>query len=96
MVEQVITSYLEQGFHQLLQAKSCSAGIPLSKHHAEAQEHASRRHTKSLNTPFHIEKAQPADCTSREFRCRSCTDDRNAKEPTESDVYREESSQESF
>ncbi len=59
MVEQVITSYLEQGFHQLLQAKSCSAGIPLSKHHAEAQEHASRRHTKSLNALSTLRKLSP-------------------------------------
>ena len=47
-IEQVVATHLEQGFHQLIEARCVGKGIDLPKYQVDASQRASRRHEKSL------------------------------------------------
>ena len=46
--EQVITTHLEQGFHQLIEARCVGKGVDLPKYQVEASQCAAKRHEKAL------------------------------------------------
>ncbi len=48
VVEQVVSSQLQQAYHESREAEAASRGAEVSKHRLEAIERASRRHTKAL------------------------------------------------
>jgi len=48
VVEQVVSSQLQQAFHESREAQAASCGAEVSKHRLDAVERASRRHTKAL------------------------------------------------
>lgn len=48
VVDQVLTTHLEQGFHQLIEARCVGKGVNLPKYQVEASQRASKRHEKAL------------------------------------------------
>jgi hypothetical protein len=48
VIEQVVSSHLQQAYHELREAQAASLGSEVSKHRLDAIERASRRHTKAL------------------------------------------------
>ena len=46
--EQVVTTHLEQGFHQLIEARCVGKGIDLPGYQVDASQRATRRHEKAL------------------------------------------------
>ena len=48
VVEQVVSSQLQQAYHESREAQAASLGSEVSKHRLDAIERASRRHTKAL------------------------------------------------
>ena len=48
VVDQVVATHLEQGFHQLIEARCVGKGTELPSHQVAASQRATRRHEKSL------------------------------------------------
>ena len=48
VVDQVVATHLEQGFHQLIEARCVGKGTELPGHQVAASQRATRRHEKSL------------------------------------------------
>ncbi len=57
--EQVVTSHLEQGFHQLIEARCVGKGIDLPKYQVDASQRATRRHEKALSALTTIRTLTP-------------------------------------
>ena len=48
VADQVVATHLEQGFHQLIEARCVGKGTELPRHQVAASQRAARRHEKSL------------------------------------------------
>ena len=81
VVEQVISSQLQQAYHESSEAETASRGAEVSKYRQDAIERASRRHMKALGTLANLRtlmpraaqngahrSAMPLDQTSRDNR----------------------------
>ena len=81
VVEQVISSQLQQAYHESSEAETASRGAEVSKYRQDAIERASRRHMKALGTLANLRtlmpraaqngahrSAMPLDPTSRDNR----------------------------
>jgi len=49
IVDQVVTSHVEQGFHGLIEARCLGKGIEMPKYQVDASQRATRRYEKSLS-----------------------------------------------
>ena len=59
VVDQVLTTHLEQGFHQLIEARCVGKGVNLPKYQVEASQRASKRYEKSLSALTTIRTLTP-------------------------------------
>jgi len=59
VVDQVLTTHLEQGFHQLIEARCVGKGVDLPKYQVEASQRASKRYEKSLSALTTIRTLAP-------------------------------------
>ena len=57
--EQVVTTHLEQGFHQLIEARCVGKGIDLPGYQVDASQRATRRHEKALSALTTIRTLAP-------------------------------------
>ncbi len=57
--EQVVTTHLEQGFHQLIEARCVGKGIDLPKYQVDASQRATRRYEKALSALTTIRTLTP-------------------------------------
>ena len=63
VVDQVVTTHLEQGFHQLIEARCVGKGVDLPKYQVEASQRASKRYEKSLSALTTIRTLTPKMAT---------------------------------
>ena len=63
VVDQVLTTHLEQGFHQLIEARCIGKGIDLPKYQVDAAQRASKRYEKSLSALTAIRTLAPKMAT---------------------------------
>ena len=63
VVDQVVTTHLEQGFHQLIETRCVGKGVDLPKYQVEASQRASKRYEKSLSALTTIRTLAPKMAT---------------------------------
>ena len=63
VVDQVLATHLEQGFHQLIEARCVGKGIELPKYQVDAAQRASKRYEKSLSALTTIRTLAPKMAT---------------------------------
>lgn len=63
VVDQVVTTHLEQGFHQLIEARCVGKGVDLPKYQVDASQRASKRYEKSLSALTTIRTLTPKIAT---------------------------------
>ena len=66
VVEQVVTTHLEQGFHGLMEARCLGKGIEMPKYQVEASQRATRSYEKSLSAFSTIRELAPKLGLARE------------------------------
>lgn len=66
VVDQVVTTHLEQGFHGLMEARCLGKGIEMPKYQLEASQRATRRYEKSLSALSTIRELAPKLGLARE------------------------------
>tara|TARA_B110000495_G_C22889992_1_gene519077 strand:- start:22 stop:966 length:945 start_codon:yes stop_codon:yes gene_type:complete len=59
VVDQVVASHLEQGFHQLIEARCVGKGVDLPKYQVDSSQRATRRHEKTLSALSTIRTLAP-------------------------------------
>ena len=59
VVDQVVATHLEQGFHQLIEARCVGKGVDLPKYQIDASQRATRRHEKALSALTTIRTLTP-------------------------------------
>ena len=59
VVDQVVATHLEQGFHQLIEARCVGKGVDLPKYEVDASQRATRRHEKALSALTTIRTLAP-------------------------------------
>ena len=65
--EQVVTTHLEQGFHQLIEARCVGKGIDLPGYQVDASQRATRRHEKALSALTTIRTLTPKMASETEL-----------------------------
>ena len=63
VVDQVVATHLEQGFHQLIEARCVGKGVDLPKYEVDASQRATRRHEKALSALTTIRTLTPKMAT---------------------------------
>jgi len=66
IVDQVVTSHVEQGFHQLIEARCTGKGIELPRYQVDASQRATKRYEKSLSALSTIRELAPKLGLARE------------------------------
>ena len=59
IVDQVVTSHVEQGFHQLIEARCTGKGIELPRYQVDASQRATKRYEKSLSALSTVRTLMP-------------------------------------
>ena len=59
IVDQVVTSHVEQGFHGLIEARCLGKGIEMPKYQVDASQRATRRYEKSLSALSTVRTLMP-------------------------------------
>ncbi len=59
IVDQVVTSHVEHGFHALIQARCVGKGVDLPRYQVDASQRATRRHEKALSALTTIRTLTP-------------------------------------
>ena len=65
--EQVVTTHLEQGFHQLIEARCVGKGIDLPGYQVDASQRATRRHEKALSALTTVRTLTPKMASETEL-----------------------------
>jgi hypothetical protein len=82
LVDQVVATNLEQGFHQLLEARCVGKGSELPKFQVDASLRASRRHEKSLVALTTIRTLTPKMTAQTELVIEKAAEDKTQEKPT--------------
>ncbi len=82
LVDQVVATNLEQGFHQLLEARCVGKGSELPKFQVDASLRASRRHEKSLVALTTIRTLTPKMAAQTELVIEKAAEDKTQEKPT--------------
>ena len=82
VADQVVATHLEQGFHQLIEARCVGKGTELPRHQVAASQRAARRHEKSLAALTTIRTLAPQMETQPELVIEKPTEERVPEQRT--------------
>ena len=82
VVDQVVATHLEQGFHQLIEARCVGKGIELPKFQVDSSQRANRRHEKSLAALTTIRTLAPQMASEAELVIEKPAEDKTLEQST--------------
>ena len=82
IADQVVATHLEQGFHQLIEARCVGKGLELPKFQVDSSQRANRRHEKSLAALTTIRTLAPQMSSEAELVIEEPVEDKTLEQST--------------